>query len=538
VLLNEALLSGELGGEEMSCSRLCREEWRRLECPRRKDPPFPPSPEVPDAPPIGTLYATWTSFENAFRDSGGLEVVLPPGPRGYGGRPDVDWVARGESMSDADVLKARNQWKDYMGRIPEYPGELFGGRGIVTTGGGLKYMVPTIVSIYMIRHVGCMLPIEVWFFANEMPDEAAAAELRRMGVIVRNIDEMRLDASREVFKYGSRGFGFVMKAAVILFSSFEELIYLDSDNVALHDLAQLFDFPAYRETGMVLWPDYWSPTSAPDLFLIAPEAAAFNGTTESGQMLINKRSTWRALMLAMFLNCQGALYYNLLTNYLGMGDKETFPMAMRMLRMPYHQVGDSFPLGSIGLRGSPRKAGGLPVLLSTTMVQYHPATGLPLLLHSNLNKWTLNTATRWEGYERRWQVITPPGWRFSSHHDEDPPLLDLRDGARLSVRFDPEKVAWTYLTGLHCSGWLESYLALVGNPGQIERVFDARRTPYNSFLLDEHMTGQFEHVARVGEQQAQYRARAKAQGQDAELNAAVQEAVEAAEAGRVLLLAP
>ena len=43
----------------------------------------------------------------------------------------------------------------------------------------------------------------------------------------------------------------------------------------------------YRETGMVLWPDYWKPTVAPDMYRIAPEAAPPNGTVESGQIVIN-----------------------------------------------------------------------------------------------------------------------------------------------------------------------------------------------------------------------------------------------------------
>jgi hypothetical protein len=84
---------------------------------------------------------------------------------------------------------------------------------------------------------------------------------------------------------------------------------------------------------MVLWPDYWKPTVAPDMYRIAPEAAPPNGTVESGQIVINKRTCWKALLLALFLNCQGSLYFNLLTNYMGVGDKETFPFAMRMLQM-------------------------------------------------------------------------------------------------------------------------------------------------------------------------------------------------------------
>ena len=56
-----------------------------------------------------------------------------------------------------------------------------------------------------------------------MPAPDAAAALRQRGVLVRNVDEIRANASREIFKYGRNGFGFVMKAAVVLFSSFEEV---------------------------------------------------------------------------------------------------------------------------------------------------------------------------------------------------------------------------------------------------------------------------------------------------------------------------
>ena len=100
----------------------------------------------------------------------------------------------------------------------------------------------------------------MWFFQNEMPAADVAAALRQRGVLVRSVDEIRVDASRDIFKGGTSGFGFVMKAAVIAFSSFEEarraaagrgadvaallpqVLYLDSDNVALRDPTDLFDF--------------------------------------------------------------------------------------------------------------------------------------------------------------------------------------------------------------------------------------------------------------------------------------------------------
>jgi len=122
----------------------------------------PPAQAVPlsaRAPAVGALYPLWAAFEKAFRQAGGLQVVHPPSKRGFGGLPDVDWVARGEAMDDDDVATARTQWRRFAAQTPEYPADLFTGRGIVTTGGGLKYMVPVWVSINMLRRAVRCLPV-------------------------------------------------------------------------------------------------------------------------------------------------------------------------------------------------------------------------------------------------------------------------------------------------------------------------------------------------------------------------------------------
>ena len=100
---------------------------------------------------MGTLHSLWADFENSFRDSGGLDVVRPPDGRGFGGRPEADWVARGETMKEADVAAARQQWLAFVDLAPPYPRNYYSGRGIVTTGGGLRYMVPVWVNINMLR---------------------------------------------------------------------------------------------------------------------------------------------------------------------------------------------------------------------------------------------------------------------------------------------------------------------------------------------------------------------------------------------------
>ncbi len=50
-----------------------------------------------------------------------------------------------------------------------------------------------------------------------------------------------------------------------------QIIFLDSDNVAITDPTALFDTPEYLDKGAVLWPDYWASSAAPDLQRILPQ---------------------------------------------------------------------------------------------------------------------------------------------------------------------------------------------------------------------------------------------------------------------------
>ena len=68
-----------------------------------------------------------------------------------------------------------------------------------------------------------------------------------------------------------------------------QVIFLDSDNVAVADPAALFDSAAYVDKGAVLWPDYWASSAAPDLQRILPTVTIPANTFESGQMVLNKR---------------------------------------------------------------------------------------------------------------------------------------------------------------------------------------------------------------------------------------------------------
>ncbi len=57
---------------------------------------------------------------------------------------------------------------------------------------------------------------------------------------------------------------------------------------------------------------------------------------------------WRGLLLAGFFNVQSALYYELLSNFMGKGDKETFAYALLATNASYSLV--PTPVGSVGVR--------------------------------------------------------------------------------------------------------------------------------------------------------------------------------------------
>ena len=370
----------------------------------------------------------------------------------------MDFVAAGLRMTEEEVARARAQWRTFAATSPAYP-PMFTGRGIVSIGGGLRYLPPAWVALRALRRTGCELPVELWFLSHEMPTPALTEALRGLGAVVRDADEVSPGLSGSLL----RASPFLLKPLVLLFSRFEEVLFLDADNVALADPEPLFDWPPFKQAGLLLWPDFWPPSAAPDALLVAPEAAAAlapsarggggNYSDESGQLAVIKESSWRTLTLALFLNLQSPLYYRLLCSYMGTGDKETWRFAAGM-------AGGAVPAsaphaaGSAGVRAPLHPA----QLLSNTMVQYGPESGEPLFAHSNLFKWSLGEAPTEEGeYQPRWQVATRPDWQPSSLRHGGPPPALRRAPAELRAA---EKGAWGALRALRCGPWFDDWAAL------------------------------------------------------------------------------
>ncbi|RAL66762.1 hypothetical protein DID88_007545 [Monilinia fructigena] len=119
--------------------------------------------------------------------------------------------------------------------------------------------------------------------------------------------------------------------------------FLDADNFPIVDPVEWMEAKVFKDTGCVLWPDFWWATTSPHYFQVLnlPTPSLLSlGTTESGQIIISKRTHSDVLLLVLYYNIFGpSFYYPLLTQCdAGEGDKETWLYAAIALEKSYYQV--------------------------------------------------------------------------------------------------------------------------------------------------------------------------------------------------------
>jgi hypothetical protein len=103
------------------------------------------------------------------------------------------------------------------------------------------------------------------------------------------------------------------------------------------------------------------------------------------------------------------LFAPLFTGYMGLGDKETFTMALLAHGLPYSVV----PIGpaALGVQKSTDCFLGFSFACSqrvnlNTMVQVAPSGNIAFL-HANMQKWFLAVETEYSEHPQRWQTISP-----------------------------------------------------------------------------------------------------------------------------------
>ncbi|OLL22204.1 Alpha-1,2-mannosyltransferase MNN21 [Neolecta irregularis DAH-3] len=259
---------------------------------------------------------------------------------------------QGLLMQDNEVLKTKKIHASLLGGIPPYP-DIFRGDGIVILGGGVFYMKIALLSLRLLRRTGSRLPVEMWFEDDEEFDDilcAPGSDFEQMNVECRVISHIISKVPTKV-----RMETYQLKALALIFSNFERVLLLDSDNIPAHDPQVLFDSSPFIESKVVAWPDFWHATVSKyyyQIVNISQESAqdtmesrrshrkAAYRTVESGQLMWDKRHRWKSLVLVLYYNVYGpTFFYNLFSlGAKGQGDKETWLMACRAAGEDFYMV--------------------------------------------------------------------------------------------------------------------------------------------------------------------------------------------------------
>ncbi|QEU61471.1 Mnn2 [Kluyveromyces lactis] len=252
------------------------------------------------------------------------------------------------------------------------PKDTYSGDGIVTVGGG-KFSMMAFLIIKTVRNFGTTLPVEVFIPPNDEGDDEFCNVLlpQYNAKCIYLSDAFPPDLiEKSDFK------GYQFKSLAIIASSFKNLLLLDADNFPIKPLDGIFEEKSYKDTGLILWPDFWRRTTHPSYYSIANEQISserirntmddvtppsvytkdlkdlsdvplhdLDGTipdasTESGQLMINKLKHFPTVLLSLYYNVYGpSWYYSIFSQRSsGEGDKETFIAAAHFYDLPFYQV--------------------------------------------------------------------------------------------------------------------------------------------------------------------------------------------------------
>ncbi|KAG7001959.1 alpha-1,2-mannosyltransferase MNN21 [Physcia stellaris] len=270
------------------------------------------------------------------------------------------------SMPDASVAMMKKAHENFVAGLHGGKMKMVytpGTRGLVTTAGG-PYLPVFVISLRMLRRTGTKLPMEV-FLADKNEYEPYICDevfpkLDAKCVVLSEILE-GVPHSRDITHYQYKVFA-------MIFSSFEEVLFLDSDAFTLHDADELFTSEPFTNHGLVSWPDFWASTASPIYYKISSQPIppmSLRQSTESGELLLNKKTHSKSLLLATYYNYYNIHYYPLFSQGApGEGDKETFLAAANALNETFYATSEG--VSPIGHFKADKKFTG------SAMVQYDP----------------------------------------------------------------------------------------------------------------------------------------------------------------------
>jgi alpha 1,2-mannosyltransferase len=222
-----------------------------------------------------------------------------------------------------ELIKLHKSVDDFVAQIGDYPTGQFFGKGIVTNCYD-KEFESCWVLLNELKRLNVNLPVEMFYKEGELSQKQID--------IISNIDpNFKLKLLQDQVE------GWSIKPFSMLRSSFEEIIWLDSDNCPVKDINFLFEDPEYKEKGSIFWRDVCGEA----FNATSPTWEVFNipyndsEKFETGQIVFNKQKCWKQLQLCLFYTVNSNIYYQFVH-----GDTGTFKFAFQYLNRdkPYYRI--------------------------------------------------------------------------------------------------------------------------------------------------------------------------------------------------------
>jgi alpha 1,2-mannosyltransferase len=209
-----------------------------------------------------------------------------------------------------------------------------GTTGIVTTANSDTLPV-FLVSLRMLRRTGCNLPVEVfidnWTVYDTTICDNVLSSLHARCIVLSNIYKQSTLAGKPDHAQH--------KVLSVLFSSFQNVLYLDSHAFPVYDPTVLFTTPPYTTHGLVTWPSFSTSSISRHYYHIAGivEPVANQVSTASGLLMLNKNIHRQSLLMMIYYAYFGpSHYFSLLSQ--PSSDSEIYILAALSTHLPHYQV--------------------------------------------------------------------------------------------------------------------------------------------------------------------------------------------------------
>lgn len=198
---------------------------------------------------------------------------------------------------------------------------------------GKKYYWLTMLSIKYIRDIlKDKTPIEIFVPYKDKHDH----HCNKISMVFKNV-KCSYFSDYLTYNQLNKLSGYQYKSLALLLTSFNEVLYLDSDNIPIYKVEDMFQNSNYLKTGFISWADFWKRSTNFKFYKLSgiegfSDPISSTPSIEAGQILINKKQHLKTLLLAYYYNYYGPEYFYPLFSqgFPGEGDKETFYLASRV----------------------------------------------------------------------------------------------------------------------------------------------------------------------------------------------------------------